>query len=147
MIIKKVWLRRAAAVGIFGGGALGLVLWGVVTRGGDAAAQSGVPSVSFVETPHTGAPVTLSTDQCVQAAHTVEDMQTVTLPKIAASLDEAGLKQAQAVAASSQSWVKQGCPPDVIRGFYPNAEGHGGELRVFTLQTLSRGATLTFTQP
>jgi hypothetical protein len=147
MVIRKSWIRWAAAAAAFAGVAVGMVLWEGTSRGGDAAAQSPAPVVRFAETPRAGTPVPLTADQCAQAGHAVEDMETVTLPKIAANLDDAGLKQAQAVVASSKNWVQQGCPPDAIRGFYPAASGKGGELRVFTQQTFSRGGTLTFTQP
>lgn len=143
MNVNKSSMRlvaMAAAVGIV---AVGLGIWATLAGGGDAGAQTAAPAIRMAEAPHEGKPTALTTEQCTQAGHIVDDMRSNGLKQMAAHLDDAGMNQAQTEATSSDAWVANGCPPDSVRGFYPAASGQGGELRVFTSQTFSSGGTLS----
>jgi hypothetical protein len=41
-------------------------------------------------------------------------------------------------------WVAAGCPPDTVRGFYPDSSGRGGALRLLQKTTFSESSVVSW---
>ena len=104
--------------------------------GGGAGADRPDPGLRAADLLPAGKPVPLTAEQCQAAANAVDGMR-ADRSRLADKLGARGLAEMDAAIADSAGWVAAGCPSDEVRGYYPNPNGPGGELRIFNQQTFS----------
>jgi hypothetical protein len=47
--------------------------------------------------------------------------------------------------ATSEAWAASGCPPDPVRGKYPNNDGSGAQIRLYTNSSFNGDPSVTWT--
>lgn len=141
MNFKRFIATRAGAVAA----AVAILSIVVVTVAGTAtfAGADAEPQLRFGEHRPSGNPVALTPEQCQQAAANLAEFQREDRPRLVERLDAGGMEQLDVELNAGQQWVGRGCPPDPVRGFYPAADGKGGELRILNVQAFSTGGTLS----
>jgi hypothetical protein len=115
-------------------------------RDGGAGAQPGSRQLAFADHRPSGTPVPLTGEQCATAEGMLNATLTDATARLRAAGQEEALTQLQGEITRGLAWVEAGCPPDPVRGFYPAAEGPGGELRLMDQQVFSAQGVVIMTQ-
>lgn len=111
------------------------------------AAGDDEPRLIFAETRPDGAPVPLTAEQCVIAGKMIEASSQRLGDEMQSNGDAVARDAMNRQVRKSQDWVSQGCPAHSLLGFYPDASGKGGSLRLLEQQSFSADGVITWQTP
>jgi hypothetical protein len=107
--------------------------------------DAGEARIAWADEHPTRAPESLAPEECVRAAamlrvsgESFEEFREAQHAPLDVMADFA------AEQATSEAWAASGCPPDPVRGKYPEVNG-GYEVRVYTKSSFNAGPSVTWT--
>lgn len=94
-----------------------------------------------------GTPVPLTAEQCVQAGLMLRASRDSTSAAMQANGTDPRRTGLVDEIERALAWVDRGCPPDPVRGAYPDPSGRGGVLRLLERSTFSEFAVISWEAP
>ena len=106
----------------------------------------GQGTFAFVDIGATGSPVPLTAEECQRATSMIR-VTGENFAKFIANQPGGDVARAEfeGEQASSEAWAAAGCPPDPVRGKYPNADGSGAQMRLYAKSSFNGGPSTSWT--